>query len=137
MTLQTPDMTPFSGLSPLRFTPVREEVVVQETNCQHRGGAEERRNDQVLLTRQAQELAEQAATIRGLEARLSAALSTESVTCMPPTSATLDASSKPTGITPVQTTEATTETTIDVHVQVVTVQPTVFTNIGSLLDVFA
>ena len=33
----------------------------------------------------------------------------------------------PTGITPVQTTEATTETTIDVHVQVVTVQPTVFT----------
>jgi hypothetical protein len=133
MTLQTADMNLFSGLAPLCFTPVREEVVVKETICQYRGCAEELRNDQVLLTRQAREIAEQAATIRGLESRLAAASNTEPVSCMPPTSATLDASSKPTRITTVETTE----TTIDVHVQKVTVQPTVFTNIGSLLDVFA
>jgi hypothetical protein len=133
MTLQTPDMTPFSGLAPLCFTPVREEVIVQETICQHRGGAEQRRNDDLLLTRQARELADQAATIQGLESRLAHALATDPITVVLPTSAALDPGSNPTRIT----SHETTETVINVHVQEVTVQPTVFTNIGSLLDVFA
>ena len=65
MPVQTADMTPFSGLAPLHLTPVRDEVVVRETICEPRGDAERRRNDDLLLTRQAREIADQAATIRG------------------------------------------------------------------------
>ena len=135
MTVQTADMTPFSGLAPLHLTPVRDEVVVRETICEPRGDGERRRNDDLLLTRQAREIADQAATIRGLESRLARASANAPLPWVPPTSVAADPGSIPIGGTPGSTEEA--ASTIDVHVQKVTVLPTAFTNIGSLLDVFA
>ena len=118
------------------------EVVVERTG--RAGGrtdaAARISNDELLLSRQARELAALSGTIRSLEGALasanSAAIDAESALRTPDVSATGDVGIvEPGSHRPPRVIGESSEGRIDI--QKVLVLPTVYTNLGSLLDVFA
>lgn len=89
-------------------------------------------NDEMLLSRQARELAEAAGLVGALESALARARAHDHATLAPPTP--IDAGGRiQLGIDRAPDAEYGTSVTVEQ----VTVLPTVYTNIGSLLDVFA
>lgn len=90
------------------------------------------RNDELLISRQARALAEAASLVRSLESALAREACTQTQP-LPPVQATH--TTNPASLAQ----HATQPATIEEHITVLerTVLPTVYTNVGSLLDVFA
>lgn len=94
--------------------------------------AARRRNDQVLLTRQARLIAEQAALIGSLERRIDRLAATPPAPA-PAAPAAPSAACEPRKVIAVEASSSATNVTVERT----TVLPTVYTNLGSLMDVFA